>query len=371
MATCRPGLEPVLAAEISSLAGERVEVRKRAVRFETDKAGLYRMNMGLRSAIQVLMPIRSFNARDYRLLYFQARRTNWHHQFTAEKTLRIDVNGHSPNLRNTQYVVHRIKDGIVDTFRKMSGGIRPSIEKSKPQIHVVAHLDGNEVTLSLDSSGVPLFKRGYRLAHGEAPIKEDLAAGMLLLAEASGFQGIVDPMCGSGTFLFEGWMLANGVAPNLEREFAFQHWNDYDPELHLQERQTLVARRRREEVSCIGTEAHAATAEIARGIREKAFPEASIRIEQMPFQALKEHLPGHLVITNPPYGERMGSEADLTSLYRDLGHFAKRLSPGGRLAVFTANRKAARQIRLRQTGTCTLFNGSLEGVFYQYPLRGD
>jgi len=329
------------------------------------------MNMGLRAAIQVLIPIRTFNAREYRLLYFQARRTNWHTYFTAEKTLRIDVNGRSSNLSNTQYVVHRIKDGIVDTFRKLSGGVRPSIEKSEPQIHVVAHLHRNEVTLSLDSSGIPLFKRGYRMVHGDAPIKEDLAAGMLMLADAKGFSGIIDPMCGSGTFLFEGWMLANDVAPNLDRSFSFQHWIDYEPELHRQERENLLSgkRNRGDAIPCFGCDSDPNAVGIARGIRESVFADADIRIEEMPFQEFRESFPGHLVIANPPYGERLGTDTDLPGLYRELGELAKRISPGGKLAVFTANRKAARQIRLRQEETCTLFNGALEGVFYQYPLR--
>ncbi len=128
VATCRPGLEGVLSGEIARLGGESISKGKRSVNFSTDKRGLYRMNMGLRSAIQVLVPIRTFNARDYKWLYHQARRTNWHQLFNADKSLRIDVNGQSPNMRNTQYVVHRVKDGIVDTFRKLSGGVRPSID---------------------------------------------------------------------------------------------------------------------------------------------------------------------------------------------------------------------------------------------------
>jgi 23S rRNA G2445 N2-methylase RlmL len=372
VATCRPGLEGVLSEEIGELGGEQIRVAKRAVHFTTDRAGVYRMNMGLRTAIQVLLPLRTFNARDYKLLYFQARRTNWHQLFTADKTLRIDVNGHSRNLRNTQYVVHRVKDGIVDTFRKLSEGRRPSIDKAEPQIHVVVHLDGDAVTLCLDSSGVPLFKRGYRVEHGGAPLKEDLAAGILLLAglkESGG--GLVDPMCGSGTFLFEGWMIINKVAPNLDREFAFQHWLDYDPELFLRERKALVGRvAASAKGELIGCEIDEATCRLAERIRETRFPSAGITFRHQPFQEAAIDLPEALMVTNPPYGERLGKESDLGLLYRELGMAAKRMIPGGRLAVFTTNRKAVRQIRMKAENSFTLFNGALEGLLSLYSVRG-
>jgi 23S rRNA G2445 N2-methylase RlmL len=372
VATCRPGLEGVLSGEIARLGGESISKGKRSVNFSTDKRGLYRMNMGLRSAIQVLVPIRTFNARDYKLLYFQSRRTNWHQYFTEQKTLRIDVNGYSPTLRNTQYVVHRVKDGIVDTFRKLTEGTRPSIDKADPEIHIVVHLQGTKVTLCLDSSGAPLFKRGYRTEHGEAPLKEDLAAGILLLAEADKHRGLIDPMCGSGTFLFEGWMLFNNVAPNLRRSFACQHWLDYDEEAFLEEQAGLQARARTGENSCrpmIGLDKDASALAVARRIREQFFPDAEIEFREAAFQDDPAIIDGGLMVTNPPYGKRLGTEDDLPGLYRDLGNFAKGCVPGGQLAVFTTNRKAARQIRLTQDRALTLFNGALEGLLYQYPVR--
>lgn len=372
VATCRPGLEGVLSGEIGLLGGERVSKGKRSVSFSTDKRGLYRMNMGLRSAIQVLVPIRTFNARDYKLLYFQSRRTNWHQYFNEHKTLRIDVNGSSPTLRNTQYVVHRVKDGIVDTFRKLTEGVRPSIDKAEPEIHVVVHLQGTKVTLSLDSSGLPLFKRGYRTEHGEAPIKEDLAAGILLLAEADRHEGIIDPMCGSGTFLFEGWMLQHNIAPNLGRSFACQNWHDYDESAFLEEKAALEAKSRPASgCRIIGLDRDASALAIARRIKDQTFPDAGIEFHEAVFQTSDTRIKGGLAVTNPPYGKRLGTEAELPDLYRDLGVFAKTAVPAGQLAVFTTNRKAARQIRLKQDRALTLFNGALEGLLYQYPVRPD
>ena len=372
VATCRPGLEGVLEEEIRELGGAAVEGGKRSVRFETDQGGLYRMNLALRTAIQVLVPLRTFNARDYKWLYFQSRRTNWHQYFSPGKTLRIDVNGQSPTLRNTQYVVHRIKDGIVDTFRKLADGVRPSVDKREPEIHVVAHLSGPKVTLSLDSSGIPLFKRGYRLEHGAAPLKEDLAAGILLLSGGIGEGGLVDPMCGSGTFLLEGWMLATRTPPNLTRSFACQHWLDYDEGAFAAEKARLSGNIREdlpEEMEFQGMEKDPEAVGLFRRILREHFPEAKIDLREGTFAGSEQIQAGALMVTNPPYGVRMGREEDLGQLYRDLGEAARRMIPGGRLALFTTNRKAARQVRLKAETSCTLFNGALEGVLYQYPVR--
>ena len=370
VATCRPGLEGVLSAEIERQGGRSIQPAKRAVNFVTNQSGLYRMNMALRTAIQILVPLRTFNARDYKLLYFQSRRTNWHQYFTTEKTLRIDVNGRSPTLSNTQYVVHRVKDGIVDTFRKLSGGIRPSVDKGDPDIHVLVHLDGQRVTLYLDSAGSPLFKRGYRVEHGGAPLKEDLAAGILQLGGIDDCKGLVDPVCGSGTFLFEGWMLMNNVAPNLNRQFAFQHWQDYRADLHEEEKDRLrAAEGGGGDKRVTGCDIDPEVVALARRIQETHFPDAKIDWHSKPFQELECAVPGGLMVANPPYGERMGSADDLNALYRDLGYAAKRMVPGGRLALFTTNRKAARQVRLKTGPALTLFNGSLEGLLYRYELN--
>ncbi len=370
VATCRPGLESVLVSEIESLGGKGILKAKRAVHFTTNQAGLYRMNMAVRTAIQILVPIRSFNARDYQMLYFQARKTNWHHYFTSDKTVRIDVNGKSPELRNTQYVVHRVKDGIVDTFRKLSGGIRPSIDKEDPDIHILVHLNGQKVTLYMDSAGSPLFKRGYRTQHGGAPLKEDLAAGILQLSGMHKYQGLIDPMCGSGTFIFEGWMMMQNIAPNLNRTFAFKNWQDYRQELHEAERLALKEKEIQEpRYPFVGGDVDSKVLELAKSIQEEHFPEAAIEWHVADFKDLPCELPNALMVTNPPYGERIGRDEELPLLYREIGYAAKRLVPGGRLSVFTANRKAARQIRLKTDSGLTLFNGSIEGLLFQYSLN--
>ena len=370
VATCRPGLEAVLAREAELLGGRNIRTAKRAVHFSTGTAGLYRMNMALRTAIQVLVPLRTFNAKDYQLLYYQARKTNWHQYFTPDKTLRIDVNGHSDELRNTQYVIHRVKDGIVDTFRKLSGGVRPSIDKDNPDIHIMVHLNGQKVSLYLDSAGAPLFKRGYRTRHGGAPLKEDLAAGILQLCGIENFKGVVDPMCGSGTFLFEAWMLMNNIAPNLERAFAFENWHDYQPDLHEKEKLNLLsAAAKAESRPVLGSDIDPAAIEVADAIRQQYFPEAAIQLEVADIRESTHRIENGLTVTNPPYGERMGKGQDLGTLYREIAFAARRITPGGTLALFTANRKAAKAIPFKSEKSLTLFNGAIEGLLYQYSLH--
>ncbi|NBD38686.1 MAG: hypothetical protein GVY10_08965 [Verrucomicrobia bacterium] len=369
VATCRPGLETVVAEELQSLGIAKTRRGKRSVRFEAGPAELYRVNMGLRAAIQVLVELRRFRARTYEVLYHQARRTNWHHLFTPDKPLRIDVNGRSPHLRNSQYVVHRIKDGIVDTFRKLHGQ-RPDISKREPEIHVVAHLEGDEVSLCFDSSGIPLFKRGYRREHGEAPLKEDLAAGILLMSGVRDHAGLVDPCCGGGTFCFEGWMIACGVYPNLRRDFAFTHWLDYNPRVHQTERDKLAAKAEpHKRFSAHGADRDAEAVALCEKIRSDHFPEAAgLDFHCRRLQEAGASVPGGLLVANPPYGKRLGSEPELVALYRDLSWAARCRVPGGGFSLFTANRAAAKQIPLKPAWTRTLFNGALEGLLLHYRM---
>lgn len=361
LVTCRAGLENVVKREVLDLGVEVLRVGRRAVFFRTDTAGVYRLNMALRAAIQVLLPLRTFNARNYDMLYFQSRKTPWHRLFGVDRTIRIDVNGGSDALSHTEYVVHRVKDGIVDTFRKLSGGRRPSIDKRQPEVHLVVHLDGPRVTLCLDTSGIPLFKRGYRETHGGAPLKEDLAAGMLLLSGWDGRAPLLDPMCGSGTFLFEGWMIAAGIPPNLDREFAFKFLHGYCAETHLAERQALRASiRLPRQFSAEGWDIDPEVCRLAGAIRRRSFPEAPMVFREAAFQ--KSRPPeGSFLITNPPYGVRIGQAEAMQALYAAFGRFLRDAPSLSGCALYTANQEAAASLGLPVRSALTLFNGALEG----------
>lgn len=363
LVTCRAGLEPVLAAELAALGLKVEKIGRRAVFFRSHRAGFYKANMALRTGLNVLLPLRMFTARDYDMLYWQARKTNWHKLFSVESTVRIDVNGGSDDLTNTQYVVHRVKDGIVDTFRKLCGGARPSISKDDPDIHVVVHLEGARITICLDTSGRPLFKRGYRQHHGEAPLKEDLAAGILLLAGWKGDGGFWDPMCGAGTFCFEAWMIAAGIAPNLDRKFAYQSFLDFDPADEARERETLRLARRTPDPSLqiVGGEADPAMLRLAEEIRREYFPNAPISWVPGDFRQANPPPGTRFVAANPPYGVRLGTPAEAALLHADLGRLIRDRLPGARAAIFTCLPEGLEALQLPAPQLHALFNGALEG----------
>ena len=366
---CRGGLEEVVVQELRELEIEVVARRKRAVEIVTNLAGFYRANMGLRSALNVLRPIRSFNARNYDLLYYQSRKTNWHKLFPVDARIRIDIKGHSPKITHTRYAIHRVKDGITDTFRKLCDGVRPSIEKRNPDVHVVVYLEKHRATLALDMSGTPLFKRGYRIEHGEAPMKEDLAAGLLSLSGWDRRSPLLDPMCGSGTLLFEAWMMAAGIAPNLHRRFGFEALHDYDPQIHDAERRRLEARQSHPEgMRLLGIEIDQATFRTLEKIRARHFPEAPIQLEHGDFRNLDPGDEFGAAVCNPPYGLRSGEEFEITPLYQALGTFLRRHFAGRCAGIYTANHEAAPHFGGDPGASVPLLNGSLEGRLYRIAL---
>ncbi len=366
---CRGGLEEVVVKELRELEIEVVARRKRAVEIVTNLAGFYRANMGLRSALNVLRPIRSFNARNYDLLYYQSRKTNWHKLFPVDARIRIDIKGHSPKITHTRYAIHRVKDGITDTFRKLCHGVRPSIEKRNPDVHVVVYLEKHRATLALDMSGTPLFKRGYRIEHGEAPMKEDLAAGLLSLSGWDRRSPLLDPMCGSGTLLFEAWMMAAGIAPNLHRRFGFEALHDYDPQIHAAERRRLEARQSHPEgMRLLGIEIDQATFRTLEKIRARHFPEAPIQLEHGDFRNLDPGDEFGAAVCNPPYGLRSGEEFEITPLYQALGTFLRRHFAGRCAGIYTANHEAAPHFGGDPGASVPLLNGSLEGRLYRIAL---
>ncbi len=366
---CRGGLEEVVVKELRELEIEVVARRKRAVEIVTNLAGFYRANMGLRSALNVLRPIRSFNARNYDLLYYQSRKTNWHKLFPVDARIRIDIKGHSPKITHTRYAIHRVKDGITDTFRKLCDGVRPSIEKRNPDVHVVVYLEKHRATLALDMSGTPLFKRGYRIEHGEAPMKEDLAAGLLSLSGWDRRSPLLDPMCGSGTLLFEAWMMAAGIAPNLHRRFGFEALHDYDPQIHDAERRRLEARQSHPEgMRLLGIEIDQATFRTLQKIRARHFPEAPIQLEHGDFRNLDPGDEFGAAVCNPPYGLRSGEEFEITPLYQALGTFLRRHFAGRCAGIYTANHEAAPHFGGDPGASVPLLNGSLEGRLYRIAL---
>ena len=334
VAVCRAGLEAVVAAELSTLGLEVVFTGVRMVAFRGDKRGRYLACRALRSAVQVLHPLRRFRARDPDRLYHQARKTPWHKWFSPERTLRVDVKGSgAAELRDQRFATYRLKDAIVDTFRKLCDGQRPGVSRDEPEVRVLAYLHRDEVTLYLDAAGAPLNERGYRLEAGEAPLKEDLAAGLLTLAGYDGSGPFVDPLAGSGTLAIEAALLAMRRAPNRDRAMAYQHWEDYDAVLDAGVTAELKAAERPALPAILACESDAATAAICSRNAARAGVAEGITLHGGPFAICEASLPGAMVVTNPPYGERL--PVDARRLYQDLDTWLRATCPGGRLALFT------------------------------------
>ena len=217
------GLEEVLAQELIELGANDVLIERRAVSFSGDKALLYRVNFSLRTALRVLVPVASFKAKDTDALYEQLKRLNWSKYMTADNTFAIDATVYSEYFRNSRFVTYRVKDAIVDYWMEKAHK-RPNVQVQDPDIQLNVHISGEQVTVSLDSSGESLHKRGYRVATTEAPINEVLAAGLLRMAGWKGQSDFYDPMCGSGTFLVEAALMARNIAPGVFRKsFAFEN----------------------------------------------------------------------------------------------------------------------------------------------------
>ena len=225
------GLEPVLAKELTQLGANNVQIGRRMVSFTGNKEMMYRANMQLHTAIRILKPIRHFKANTADEVYDEVMKIDWTEYLDNTRTFSVDSVVFSEEFRHSKFVAYKIKDAIVDQFREKTGS-RPNISVTNPDIRLNIHIAENNCTLSLDSSGESLHRRGYRQESVEAPLNEVLAAGMILMTGWQGETDFIDPMCGSGTLLIEAALIAHNMAPGLFRkEFAFEKWNDYDADL--------------------------------------------------------------------------------------------------------------------------------------------
>ncbi|MDP4278423.1 MAG: THUMP domain-containing protein, partial [Bacteroidota bacterium] len=225
------GLEEVLAEEIINLGGDQVQIGRRMVSFTGDKALLYKANIYLRTAIRVLKPLVTFHAKDPDEVYQEVCKIPWETYFTQDQTFSIDTVVYSDLFKHSRFLSYRVKDAVADYFNNKFGK-RPSVRLTNPDIQIHVHVSHDLCTVSLDSSGESLHKRGYRVDQTEAPLNEVLAAGMLLLAGWKGQCNFIDPMCGSGTLLIEAALIALNIPPGMYRKsFAFEKWNDFDEPL--------------------------------------------------------------------------------------------------------------------------------------------
>ena len=368
------GLEQVLATELVQLGANNVQVERRAVSFTGDKRMLYTANMCLRTASRVLVPILSFKAQKADDIYEQVKALDWSQYMTVKTTFQIDATVYSDYFRHSQFVTYRVKDAIVDYWMERENQ-RPSVKLEGADLYLNVHIAGDRVTLSLDSSGESLHKRGYRVANTQAPINEALAAGMLLLAGWNGQSDFYDPMCGSGTLLIEAALIARNIAPGVYRQgFAFEKWADFDADL-WDEVYNDDSREREFKHKIYGSDAgfyavQAATKNIQSASLQRDIEVKQIRVEEL--RLADTNTEGALVMINPPYGERLSQDKNVLRLYQDMGTALKHQFSGATAWVISSNEEALKCIGLRPAKKIHLVNGDLECLFNKYELfKGD
>ena len=368
------GLEEVLARELVELGANNIQIERRAVSFTGDKRMLYTANFCLRTASRILVPIATFKAKTTDDIYNHVKQIDWAQYMTAQTTFLIDSTVYSDLFRHSQFVTYRVKDAIVDWWME-HGGMRPSVQLTHPDIYLNVHIGGDMVTVSLDSSGESLHKRGYRVANTQAPINEALAAGMLLLAGWKGQSDFYDPMCGSGTLLIEAALIARNIAPGIYRKgFAFEKWANFDADL-FEDIYSDDSRERDFNHKIYGSDAgfyamQAATKNVQSANLQRDIEIKQIRIEEL--RLAEKNTEGALLMMNPPYGERLSQDKNVLRLYQDIGTALKHQFSGATAWIISSNEEALKCVGLRPAKKIHLVNGDLDCLFNQYVLfKGD
>ncbi len=362
-ATTYAGLEEVLAEELINLGADEVEVLRRAVRFKGDDEMICRANYSLRTALRILVPIKTFKVFKADDLYHQASKIKWEDYFSIDQTFAVQATVFSELFANSMFASLRLKDAIVDRFRRATGK-RPSVGVEHPDILVNLHLANESCTISLDSSGESLHKRGYRTGNHEAPISEVLAAGLLKLSGWTTHESITDPMCGSGTILIEAAMMARNILPGeLGRRYSFQSWKNFSPELFRKVKDETD--HRETDFFLYGSDISRKSIDLASRNAEKAQVDDLIRLKVADFRSLEKKADSSFLIFNPPYGERLKPGDD--AFYTMIGERLKHAFTGSQAWIISTG-SCFKSIGLKPARKIPVFNGPLECSFRKFEL---
>lgn len=354
------GLEEILFRELADLGAGKIRSMNRSVEFYGDQRLLYKANLWCRTATRFLKPITDFRAVDEKELYNQVLKINWGEYFRLDQTFAIDAVISNSKFDNSLFVAQRVKDAIADHFRKKTGK-RPSVDLKKPDIRISVYINADDCTLALDSSGDPLFKRGYRSKTGKTPLNEVLAAGIVLQSEWDRKSSFVDAMCGSGTIVIEAAMMARNIAPGLTRKkFGFMNWPDYDIELFKsvchQARQNIIPKLN---FAIMASDKNPAQVQEASKNASRAGIDRDINFKQSEIIDLVPPPPPGVLIINPPYGERISVD-EINDFYHSIGDALKQNFTDYDAYVFTGNLAAAKHIGLRTSRRISMYNGPIE-----------
>ena len=360
------GLEEVLAQELTELGASNIEIGRRMVSFTGDKAMMYRANFCLRTAIRILKPIKHFTAKTADEVYEAVKSIEWENYLDNMSSFAVDAVVFSNEFRHSKFVAYKVKDAIVDYFREKTGN-RPSVRINNPDVSFNIHVAEDQCTLSLDSSGESLHRRGYRQEQVEAPLNEVLAAGMILMTGWGGECDLIDPMCGSGTIPIEAALIARNIAPGVFRkEFGFEKWKDFDQDL-FDSIYNDDSQEREFNHKIYGYDNNPKANEIATHNVKAAGVTKDVILKIQPFQQFEQPAEKSIIITNPPYGERISS-GDLLDLYQMIGERLKHAFIGNDAWILSYRDECFDQIGLKPSIKIPLFNGALECQFRKYQL---
>lgn len=365
VATCTRGLEDVLADELRALGAEAVAPGRGMVSCTGDLATVYDTNLRLRTAMRVLVPMARGQVRGRRELYDLAASVAWDRILRRGQTIAVEVAGSSRFFRNSVFAGQVVKDAVVDRLRA-SWGQRPDVDRTNADVRLHLHVSDGASSLALDSTGEPLSHRGYRPAGGPAPLAETLAAGMLLLAGYDGAQPLLDPLCGTGTLAVEAALIASATAPGLRREFAFERWSVHRQELF--EEATRRASSGRHDPPCpiVARDRDQRAVQATRRNLAAAWMDRFVTVEQSDALDLRWH--DGLIVTNPPYGKRLGDVSRLEGFYRRLGDRLKRHATGSVAWLLVGDPRLAKRIGLRPSRRIPLYNGPIECRLLRFDL---
>jgi len=368
VATTIFGLEEVLATELTNLGAQDVEIGVRNVSFTGDKGFMYKANMALRTAIRILKPIKRFKVHDEDDLYKKIQTIDWEREMSVDSTFAIGAVVNSKNFTtNSHYISLKSKDAIADYFRHKYHK-RPNVDVKFPDLKIHVHIQNDLCTVSLDSSGDSLHKRGYRSATNIAPINEVLAAGLVLLSGYTGDCNFIDPMCGSGTILIEAAMIANNIPANINRkEFGFEKWKDYDEDLFFTIQDSLLKKIRSSHFKIMGFDKAPSAVRKAIENVENANLSEFIGVHHVNFfNSVKEVFGQTTILFNPPYGERL--DIDMQEFYKKIGDTLKGGYPGSTVWFITSNLEAIKHVGLKTSRRIPLKNGDLDCIYVRYDM---
>jgi len=361
------GLERLLLDEVEDLGGSNARALPGGVSFSGDWTTCYRVNFWSRIASRVLWRVADFDHKNEQDLYAAVKAIDWARYFQVERTLRVNVTAQKSPLKSLEFATLRIKDAVCDRFRDDLGR-RPDVDRSNPDVRVHAFFEGTHATLYLDTSGEPLFKRGWRHGVADAPLRENLAAGIIMLTGWTADQPLLDPMCGGATLLVEAAAMARGRAPGARRGFGFQHLNAFEGETFESVQAEAKKREKQPDLRLYGSDTDPKALNAARRNLAEAGVERWVTLERSDILERTAPASAGVMVANPPYGERIGSAEELAAFYPKLGDALKKKFAGWRCYFFTADLRLPKLIRLEPSARTPLWNGALECRLYEFEI---